>query len=268
MGMLKIGFYVNSAKQTALAAVTSLTRNAVANGLCVVEDFNQADVVIALGGDGTILRAAREISSAGILGFNLGSLGYLSAVGEENFSEAFSMLAKGAFKLTQRSMLEVKKEGSQTFTALNDVVITREMSGHAAVLEMMVNGRDATRYMADGLVVATPTGSTAYSLAAGGPVLLADCPIISVTPINPHALGVRSIVLNDDVAITITSRRRVNGIAENIGVYADGEGVFKLGGDEYAMISKSSRKANFVELDGYDPYKVLSRKLGWNERRL
>lgn len=265
--MLKVGFYINSAKEAAVSAVRSLSRDAASSGLCVIDDLKLADVVIALGGDGTILRAARETCSSGILGFNLGSLGYLSAVGDGDFREAFSMLAKGAFKVARRSMLEVRKCGSLVFSALNDIVITREMSGHAAVLEMMVNGRDATRYMADGLVVATPTGSTAYSLAAGGPVLLADCPVISVTPINPHALGVRSIVLNDDVSITITSRRRVNGVAENIGVYADGEGVFKLGGDECAEISKSKRKANFVELDGYDPYKVLSRKLGWNERR-
>jgi NAD kinase len=99
-------------------------------------------------------------------------------------------------------------------------------------------------------------------------VLLADSPVFAVTPINPHALGVRPIVLNDDVSLTITSRRRVNGVAEHIGVYADGESVFKLGGDESLEIVKYARSANFVELEGYDPYKVLSRKLGWNEREV
>lgn len=265
---MKIGFYVNTAKKNAKAALKPLTAAARALGLVVTKDLSDCEVVIALGGDGTILRAVHELDSESILGFNLGGLGYLSSVGEEDFDLALKMLAAGAYKVSPRAMLEVRKTGSRrSYTALNDIVVTREMSGHAAVLETTVNGRAATRYMADGLVVATPTGSTAYSLAAGGPVLLADSPVFAVTPINPHALGVRSIVLNDDVNLSVTSRRRVNGIAEHIGVYADGVGVFKLGGDESLEIVRHARSANLVELEGYDPYKVLSRKLGWDERR-
>ena len=263
---MKIGFYVNTAKRNAKAALKPLTEKARSLGLVVTENLSEAEVLITLGGDGTILRAVHEFDSVSILGFNLGGLGYLSAVGEENFDLALKMLATGAYKVSPRTMLEVKKPGGRSYVALNDIVITREMSGHAAILETEVNGRAATRYMADGLVVATPTGSTAYSLAAGGPVLLADSPVFAVTPINPHALGVRPIVLNDDVSLTITSRRRVNGVAEHIGVYADGESVFKLGGDESLEIVKYAKAANFVELEGYDPYKVLSRKLGWNEQ--
>ena len=229
---MKIGFYVNTAKRNAKAALKPLTEKARSLGLVVTENLSEAEVLITLGGDGTILRAVHEFDSVSILGFNLGGLGYLSAVGEEDFDLALKMLATGAYKVSPRTMLEVKKPGGRSYVALNDIVITREMSGHAAILETEVNGRAATRYMADGLVVATPTGSTAYSLAAGGPVLLADSPVFAVTPINPHALGVRPIVLNDDVSLTITSRRRVNGVAEHIGVYADGESVFKLGGDE------------------------------------
>ena len=265
---MKIGFYVNTAKRNAKAALKPLTEKARSLGLVVTENLSEAEVLITLGGDGTILRAVHEFDSVSILGFNLGGLGYLSAVGEEDFDSAFKMLATGAYKVSPRTMLEVKKPGGKGYVALNDIVITREMSGHAAILETEVNGRAATRYMADGLVVATPTGSTAYSLAAGGPVLLADSPVFAVTPINPHALGVRPIVLNDDVSLTITSRRRVNGVAEHIGVYADGESVFKLGGDESLEIVKYANAANFVELEGYDPYKVLSRKLGWNEREV
>ena len=264
---MKIGFYVNTAKKNAKAALKPLTESARALGLVVTENLSECEVLISLGGDGTILRAVHEFNNANILGFNLGGLGYLSSVGEEDFDTALKMLAAGDFKVTPRTMLEVKKPGESGFIALNDIVIMREMSGHAAILETEVNGRAATRYMADGLVVATPTGSTAYSLAAGGPVLLADSPVIAVTPINPHALGVRPIVLNDDVSLTITSRRRINGVAEHIGVYADGESVIKLGCDESIEIVKCARTANLVELMGYDPYKVLSRKLGWNERR-
>lgn len=261
---MKIGFYVNSAKPSAIAARAPLANAATELGLQVADDLCDAEVVIALGGDGTILRAAREFESAALLGFNLGGLGYLSGVGEGDFRSALRKLADGAFKVSSRTRLSVAKPGGGSFAALNDIVIMREMSGHAAILETKVNGTAATRFMADGIVVATPTGSTAYSLAAGGPVLVADSPVIAVTPINPHALGTRSIVLNDDVSLTVTSRRRVNGHAEKIGVYVDGESVFKLGVDESLEIRRSASSARFVELEGYDPYEVLSRKLGWN----
>ena len=140
------------------------------------------------------------------------------------------------------------------------------MSGHAAVLDLEVDGRAATRYVADGVVVATPTGSTAYSLASGGPVVMPDARAFVVTPINPHALGVRPMVVGDGVRLALTSRRRVNGVAEPIGVYADGESAFKLDGDETVTVSKASGTAKFVELEGYDPYEVLGRKLGWSGR--
>ena len=155
-------------------------------------------------------------------------------------------------------MLEVEGHA-----ALNDVVIVREMTGHAAVLDLSADGRAAARYMADGIAVATPTGSTAYSLAAGGPVLMPDSRSLVVTPMNPHALGARPLVVSDSVSLKITSRRRVNGRAEKIGVYADGESVFMLGGDESVEIAIAATRAHFVELDGYDPYKALGRKLGW-----
>lgn len=267
---MKVRFYANSAKSEAKAAAVRLSAEARALGLKVVRAaaaVSSDDIVIALGGDGTILSAVREFPFCPVLGFNLGGLGYLSAVGEEDFSAALKNLASGAYKVSPRTMLEVRKRGSRrSYVALNDIVITREMSGHAAILETTVNGRAATRYMADGLVVTTPTGSTAYSLSAGGPVLLADSPVFAITPVNPHALGVRPIVLNDDVRISVTSRRRVNGVAEHIGVYADGGSVFKLGGDESLEIVKCGRTANLVELEGCDPYKILSRKLGWNKR--
>ena len=158
---MKIGFYVNTAKRNAKAALKPLTEKVRSLGLVVTENLSEAEVLITLGGDGTILRAVHEFDSVSILGFNLGGLGYLSAVGEEDFDLALKMLATGAYKVSPRTMLEVKKPGGRSYVALNDIVITREMSGHAAILETEVNGRAATRYMADGLVVATPTGSTA-----------------------------------------------------------------------------------------------------------
>lgn len=259
---MKVAFHVNDAKPRAKAARRELGAAARALGLRVASR-GAADVVVALGGDGTILHAVHAFPGVPVLGFNLGGLGYLASVVEKDFGKALRMLSEGRFKVSERSMLEVRK-GRRRALALNDVVIVREMTGHAAILEVEADGRRAARYMADGVVVATPTGSTAYSLAAGGPVLMPDTRCLSVTPMNPHALAVRPVVVSDGVLLRVTSRRRVNGrVAEKLGVYADGEAVFMLGGDESAEISKAAELAKLVELAGFDPYEVMGRKLGW-----
>ena len=266
---MKIKFYANSGKPEAKMAVGHLSDVARSLGLETVASVSRAPgaVVIALGGDGTILRAVHRFPDSPVLGFNLGSLGYLASVGEREFEKALAMLAQGRFKVSERTMLEVRRVGGEVLPrrALNDVVVVREMTGHAAVVDLAVNGRAAARYMADGLVIATPTGSTAYSLSAGGPVLMQDSGGLVVTPMNPHALGIRPMVVRDTVELKVSSRRRVNGRAERIGVYVDGENVTALGGGEALIVSKSPHGARLIELDGYDPYEVMSRKLGWTK---
>ena len=266
---MKIKFYANSGKPEAKMAVGRLSDVARSLGLETVASVSRAPgaVVIALGGDGTILRAVHRFPDSPVLGLNLGSLGYLASVGEREFEKALAMLAQGRFKVSERTMLEVRRVGGEALPrrALNDVVVVREMTGHAAVVDLAVNGRAAARYMADGLVIATPTGSTAYSLSAGGPVLMQDSGGLVVTPMNPHALGIRPMVVRDTVELKVSSRRRVNGRAERIGVYVDGENVTALGGGEALIVSKSPHGARLIELDGYDPYEVMSRKLGWTK---
>ena len=137
-----------------------------------------------------------------------------------------------------------------------------QIAGPTAAFATIVAGIVATSGM-DGLIVATPTGSTAYSLAAGGPVLMPDSGSFVVTPMIPHTLAVRPFVVRDSARIAITSRARANGRAEPLGVYADGEAVFRLDGDETIEIERAPGCARLVELDGYDPYDVLARKLGW-----
>ena len=146
--------------------------------------------------------------------------------------------------------------------ALNDVVVSRGVSGHAVQLELSVNGRMATRFSADGLVVATPTGSTAYSLAAGGPILLPDSESFAVTPICPHALASRPLVIPDTARLTVRARLRARG--EKVAVFADGARVQQLGADDAVEIVRADVSVPLIQLRGYDPYEVLSRKLGWN----
>lgn len=259
---MTIRFYVNAQKPRAKSARAALGAEAARLGLTVAED-GAADAIVVLGGDGTILRAVHEFPGAPVLGLNLGGLGYLSSVEERDFGKALAMLAEGRYRISERTALAVRKDGAW-ITALNDVVMDRVMSGHTAILDLEVDGKLATRYLADGLIIATPTGSTAYSLAAGGPVLMPDSGSFVVTPMSPHALGVRPLVVKDSARFAVTSRRRANGEAERIGVYADGANVFMLDPDETVEVVRSERKAKLIELDGYDPYGVLARKLGWS----
>lgn len=262
---MKIHFQTNRGKSTAQAVEVSLTAEAKRLGLDCVTSGADADIVIVLGGDGTILRAVHEHLGVPVLGLNLGGLGYLSSVEERDFAKALEMLADGRYRLSSRSALEVRKEGSDLppALALNEIAVMRAMSGHAAILDLAVDGRAATRFMADGLIVATPTGSTAYSLAAGGPVLMPDSASFVVTPMTPHALGARPLVVKDDSAFTITSRSRANEESGPVGVYADGQNVFMLADDESLKVTKAARGIPLVELEGFDPYEVLARKLGW-----
>ena len=256
---MKIRFYANREKPLAEETRRRLDEDVDALELKVVSGVD-ADVVIVLGGDGTFLHAVHEFPDTPLLGFNLGGLGYLVSVGKRDFTFALMKLATGRYRVSERRMIEVDGR----FAALNDIVITREMSGRSARLDLEADGRRVTSYMADGLIFATPTGSTAYSLAAGGPVLMPDSDSFVVTPMNPHALGVRPLVVRDSVRFTVTARSRTAGNAMKIGVYSDGENVLTLDEGKSVEIARSAKTAKLVELEGYDPYDVLARKLGWS----
>lgn len=256
--MRYVRFYVNESKAGAAEKLAALS--AALKGMGLVEAAgDEAEVVVALGGDGTILRAVHEFPQLPVLGLNLGGLGYLSAVGEREAESALALLAAGRYTISERSLIEVSGH-----LALNDIAFTRELSGHAANLDLVADGRPVTTYLADGLIFATPTGSTAYSLAAGGPVLLPDSSNLVVTPMNPHALAVRPLVVRDDVRFRVTVRPRTDGNDVKVGVYADGANVLTLSAGESAEVVKSVQTAKLVELEGYDPYAVLAHKLGWS----
>ena len=246
--MSAIRFHVNRQKPLAAETCARLAEKASKLGIAVTD--GDADVIVVLGGDGTFLRAVHEYPGVPLLGLNLGGLGYLCSVDARDFDAALERLADGKFRISERRMVEVNGR----YAALNDIVITREMSGHSTRLDLE----------ADGLIFATPTGSTAYSLAAGGPVLMPDSGNIVVTPMNPHALGVRPLVVRDSVRFRVTARSRTAGNAMKIGVYADGADVLTLDEGESVEIAQSAQTAKLVEMEGYDPYDVLARKLGWS----
>jgi NAD+ kinase len=188
---------------------------------------------------------------------NLGSLGYLASVEEANFDGAIAALAEGRYSISRRTALKVRG-----VSALNDVVIARGVSGHVIRLDFSVDGEPVTRFVADGLVIATPTGSTAYSLAAGGPVLMPASQSLVVTPVCPHALSSRPLVLKDSVRMEVSVEVREEG--DEPGVFADGLQVGTLAAGEVLEIEKSDVAVPLVELDDVNPYEVLTRKLGWS----
>ena len=260
--MKKLHIYVNTGKPDA-AAKGALIASRLAAFDLVESDVAKAEAILALGGDGTILKAVREFRDTPVLGLNLGGLGYLSSVGYREADRALKMLSEGRFTISKRTLVEARM-GETRALALNDVVITRDATAHSIRLDLAADGKLVTRYMADGLIFATPTGSTAYSLAAGGPVVLADSPSLVVTPLTPHSLSVRPLVVRDDVHFTVTARARTDGNKVALGVYADGQKVQTLDIGESISISKARECAQLVELEGYDPYDVLARKLGWS----
>ena len=253
--MRRIAFHVNHEKPGADAVRARLTALAASVGLEVVTE--SPDAVVVLGGDGTMLSAVHEFRGVPLLGLNLGSLGYLAGVEEPHFADAIRALVAGEFSISWRTALDVCGN-----VALNDVVISKGASGHAAEIELSVDSRPATRFFADGLVIATPTGSTAYSLAAGGPILLPSSDAFVVTPVCPHALASRPLVVRDGSRFTVRQGMRQG--AEALEVFADGRAVARLGAGDSVDVAKASEKVPLVELEGYDPFEVLGRKLGWN----
>jgi NAD+ kinase len=255
--MKRIAFHVNSSKPSAHEVRGRLAECARKCGIEVVDSSMSPDVVAVLGGDGTMLSAVHLFPGVPLLGLNLGSLGYLASVEEANFDGAIAALAEGRYSISRRTALKVRG-----VSALNDVVIARGVSGHVIRLDFSVDGEPVTRFVADGLVIATPTGSTAYSLAAGGPVLMPASQSLVVTPVCPHALSSRPLVLKDSVRMEVSVEVREEG--DEPGVFADGLQVGTLAAGEVLEIEKSDVAVPLVELDDVNPYEVLTRKLGWS----
>lgn len=176
-------------------------------------DNFEADMVLSMGGDGTFLKAASHVGNKNIpiLGINTGRLGFLADVSPEEMEDTFEDIYKRNYKIEDRSILQVFSEG-QTLKGypygLNEIAILKRDSSSMITIHTSINGAYLTTYQADGLVIATPTGSTAYSLSIGGPVIVPHSSTIAITPVAPHSLNVRPIVINDDWEITLDVESR------------------------------------------------------------
>jgi NAD+ kinase len=222
------------------------------------------DLLLVFGGDGTILRAAREIagSATPILGVNIGGLGFLTAVPSVQLAQALKSVLGGEYTIQSRALIEVAgvARGKKILhTALNDIVVSRGAVSRLISLDVGVDGEAITRYRCDGLIISTPTGSTAYSLAAGGAIVLPTAEVFTLTPICPHSLSNRSIILPLSSSITV---KAITPLPATI-LSADGQLVEELDAGDEVVIRRSRRSIRLVQLPDSSFLEALRRKLHW-----
>lgn len=221
------------------------------------------DLLLVFGGDGTMLRVARDIagSATPVLGINVGGLGFLTAVPSDQLSRALKQLWRGEFSFERRALIEVEVRAARQRVrklALNDIVIGRGEVSRLIELEVDVNGEPLTNYRCDGLIVSSPTGSTAYSLAAGGAVVLPTAEVFALTPICPHTLSNRSLI------IPLSGTIRVRPVSRTATILsADGEIIRSLSPGDAVTVRRSRHSVRIMHLAGSSFFEALRRKLHW-----
>lgn len=227
-----------------------------------------ADVIVVLGGDGTLLSVSRhgKGSEVPIIGVNLGGLGFLTETPIEEFATMLDRVLKDDFSVSRRIMLDVRvrRDGDPIFdiTILNDAVITKDALARIIDIETYVDEEYLTTYKADGLIVSTPTGATGYSMAAGGPLIYPSLTNLIVTPICPHTLTNRPIILPESVAI----RAVLKSMNEKVILTLDGQVGFPLEYADEVTVKKSSHSVRLVQSASRGYFEILRTKLKWGER--
>ncbi len=235
----------------------------------------QIECAIVLGGDGTIIQAANDLMTYGIpiLGVNLGTLGFLAEIEENNVFEALDRLFEDDYRVENRMMIEgdvlfrtprIDMVEHSTGYALNDAVITRKGFSRIISLGIYVNDELVDNFLGDGVIISTPTGSTAYNLSAGGPIVIPRARAMVITPICPHSLSPRSIVVSaEDTIKIVVGKSKKTQEAEAI-VTFDGKKVIDLGTDDTILIRKAKYNTKLVKLNRTGIYEILRSKLGHN----
>lgn len=224
------------------------------------------DCIIVLGGDGTLIRAARELhkSSIPLLGINMGTLGYLTEAEVGNLVVCLEQLISGEVQIEERMMLYGNVKGQLQDVALNDIVLTRSGSLRIIEFDLFVNGELLNTYHADGVIISTPTGSTAYNLSAGGPIVRPTADTIVITPICSHALNTSSIVLSADDCIEIVIGKGRDEAVEEACISFDGEHNIEVRTGDRITIRKAREKTSLLKLSKVSFLEILRRKMKGN----
>ena len=224
----------------------------------------EVDLLLVFGGDGTMLRAARDLagSATPLLGINIGGLGFLTAVPSDGLARALNQIWKGEFKYESRALIEASGRchgRPVSEMALNDIVVGRGAVSRLIGLDVSVDDELVTHYRCDGLIVSSPTGSTAYSLSAGGPVVFPTAEVFTLTPICPHALSNRSIIL----PLTSTIRVKATNPMPATMLSVDGQVVAELDAGDEVTIRRGRRAVRLMHLADSSFLETLRRKLQW-----
>ena len=280
--MRRLGVIANCTKPRAAEVLGRLGAKAEALGLELCAEGETAEVLrsgrrmepgemvahiealVALGGDGTVLRAVRELNGPDIpvLGVNIGGLGFLTSVAEQDLERALECLAKGDFTTGVRSVGQCRVSAAGQplqYRALNDIVLTRGGPARVVTLDLSIDGEHISSVVCDGLIISTPTGSTGHSLSAGGPVVFPGAPVFVVTMICPHTLSTRPLVVPDRSVIVVRVTNSPGGMVLSV----DGQVGNPLSAGDEVEVTRSAQSVRFVHLPRYSYPSVLRQKLHW-----
>ena len=266
-----LAFVINSAKAGAVGLGRELAAIARARGVRIRQTtrpklprgyLRGCDACCVIGGDGTLLGVVREAALARVplIGVNCGSLGFLTPFSPAEARSEFDDLLGGRFRVDHRAMLECRVAGGPSRLALNDILIKDEVASSLVHIEVFADGELVTDYLSDGLIFATATGSTAYNLSAGGPIIHPRADVIAMTPICPHTLSNRTIMFRDTVKLRVFNRS--HGTRLLVGI--DGHGDLKVMSGESVEISMARIRLPLVQRPGYSHFAVLRSKLKWS----
>jgi len=284
-GPVKVGIFANPQKPDARRVIDALRAVLAGHGIESVletataawvgegegvpgESFaEEVDLAVVLGGDGTMLHAVAKLGAFDkpVAGLNLGTLGFLTSCTDGELELFAAALAEGRYTTSRRTLLEatVYADGRapETFMALNEVTLARGQTGRLVSLLATVNGELLNHYRADGLIVATPTGSTAYSLSAGGPLIDPASGVFLITPICPHSLSQRSLVVSDDAEIVLSPEKADEGAML---FTVDGRENVSIATGSRIVVRKAGRAFHLLRLENRTFYEALRQKLGWH----
>jgi len=270
--LVKAAQLLRAAKRTVLSDAATAKMAHLHGTVCAdaAELAKQVDLLLVFGGDGTMLRVAREIagSQTPVLGINIGGLGFLTAVPSSGVPQALKRVWAGEFTFEPRALIEadIRADGRPVrVSALNDIVISRGgVASRLIELHVSVDGEMLTRYRCDGLIFSSPTGSTAYSLAAGGAVVYPTAEVFQLTPICPHTLSNRSVILpsSSEISVKVVNPKPATALS------ADGELVTELSAGDEITICRGRGTVRLMHLEGSSFFEALRVKLHWRGANL
>jgi NAD+ kinase len=282
--MNHIGLFVNTTKPDAIACTEMAARIIRDKGMscyaasdvfsrfskettsfveeCEYDNFDKyVDAIVSFGGDGTMLAAAKQflVSELPIMGVNLGKLGFLAEFSVSELEDGFHALQTGDFIIEDRTLLETFVNDERVY-ALNDFVIHKRDFARMITIDATIDGVPVAEYHADGLIISTPTGSTAYSLSSGGPIIAPNCSVVTLTPVSPHSLNMRPLVVPDTAEIALTTGQE----SGTTNLVADGQNVCSLEPRQTVVLRKSERVVKLLKRIQNSYYDLLKNKLLWS----